>query len=314
MNFPPVGTSEADRNCILAPGRIHIGRFLAHSGLGQNVLEGQGNFTCWLLRLQQIASWRCWRYSAFELPVHILSTVHFLLVVVRHVFKMLLIHTVLLYRYVYLVFVLYGLYTYLQYTIYLHYHICCIMLYIWYMCVYVCLCALFMHVQKSIGLSLFLLQLQCLGGVHELCGCPGHRGFLCWSYFLLGLQNWDGSKSHVLQLHNLVLHVLQQLTVRSESQQRLTVIHRDCDICDRPAEHAELSQHDVWKRPMSWGFVQTTFSDHLSSEAFPAATNRQAGKGDSHGGHEQCVTWCFIGIEMSSHWFFRAALQADGFA
>lgn len=111
------------------------------------------------------------------------------------------------------------------------------MLYIWYVCVYVCLCALFMHVQKSIGLSLFLLQLQCLGGVHELFGCPGHRGFLCWSYFLLGLQNWDGSKSHVLQLHNLVLHVLQQLTtVRSKSQQRLTVIHRDCDICDRPAE------------------------------------------------------------------------------
>ena len=142
MNFHPVGTREADWNCILAPGRIHIGRFLAHSGLGQNVLEGQGNFTCWLLRLQQIASWRCWRYAAFELPVHILSTVHFLLVVVRHVFKMLLIHTVLLYRYVYLVLVLYGLYTYLQYTIYLHYLIIFIVSWCIYdinMCVLVCI-------------------------------------------------------------------------------------------------------------------------------------------------------------------------------
>lgn len=141
MNFHPVGTREADWNCILPPGHIHIGRFLAHSGLGQNVLEGQGNFTCWLLRLQQIASWRCWRYSAFELPVHILSTVHFLLVVVRHVFKTLLIHTVLLYRYVYLVLILYGLYTYLQYTIYLHYLIifivsCCI----YDICVCMCVC------------------------------------------------------------------------------------------------------------------------------------------------------------------------------
>ena len=73
--------------------------------------------------------------------MHILSTVHFLLVVVRHVFKMLLIQTVLLYRYVYLVLILYGLYTYLQYTIYLHYLIifivsCCI----YDICVCMCVC------------------------------------------------------------------------------------------------------------------------------------------------------------------------------
>lgn len=296
MNFRPLGTREADWNCILAPGRIHSGRFLAHSGLGQNVLEGQGNFTFWL----QIASWRCWRYSASGLPVHILSTVHFLLAVVRHVFKMLLIHPVLSYMFIWYQFVwieyiltlsTYIILSYLLYSV----------VYMVYVCVYVFVCII--HACAEVHrLVPFLLQLQCLGGVHELFGCPGHRGLLCWSYFLLGLQNWDGSKSHVLQLHNLVLHVLQQITtVRSKSQQRLTVIHRDCD---RPAEHAELSQH-VWKRPMSWSFAQTTFSDHLSSEAFPAATNRQAGKGDSHGGHEQCVTWCFIGIEMSSHWFFH---------
>ena len=42
----PSGYTWSWLDCILAPGRIHIGRFLAHSGLGQNVLEGQGNFTC----------------------------------------------------------------------------------------------------------------------------------------------------------------------------------------------------------------------------------------------------------------------------
>ncbi len=70
------------------------------------------------------------------------------------------------------------------------------------------------------------------------------------------------------------------------------------------------------KRPMSWGFVQTTFFDHLSSEAFPAATNRQAGKGDSHGGHEQCVTWCSTGIYWNWNKFpllLSHTFQADCF-
>ena len=83
----PICTCKARWNCMLAPGRIHIGRFPAHSSLGQNVLEGQGKFAFWLLCLQPISSWRDCRYSASGLPVHILSAVHFLLAVVRHVFK-----------------------------------------------------------------------------------------------------------------------------------------------------------------------------------------------------------------------------------